>query len=153
MESTEKERYNLGVSHLGRMPDCFQQTRRSWMKDEKLQYFKEKLLHAKTQIMNSGIMNDFEDLHIKSDDLADEADLANTTINQQITFRIREKEMVKLRRIDAALARIEEGVYGYCIESGDEIEEKRLETQPWTEYCIEVAEEKERESSQRYRRA
>ena len=123
------------------------------MKDEKLQYFKEKLLHAKTQIMNSGIMNDFEDLHIKSDDLADEADLANTTINQQITFRIREKEMVKLRRIDAALARIEEGVYGYCIESGDEIEEKRLETQPWTEYCIEVAEEKERESSQRYRRA
>ena len=34
------------------------------MKDEKLQYFKEKLLHAKTQIMNSGIMNDFEDLHI-----------------------------------------------------------------------------------------
>lgn len=123
------------------------------MKDEKLKYFKEKLLHAKAQIMNSGIMNDFEDLHIKSDDLADEADLANTTINQQITFSIREKEMVKLRRIDAALGRIEEGVYGFCMESGDEIEEKRLETQPWTEYCIEVAEERERESNQRYRRA
>ena len=123
------------------------------MNDEKLQYFKQKLLQAKTQIMNSGIMNDFEDLKIQSDDLADEADLANSTINQQITFRIREKEMVKLRRIDAALARIEEGVYGLCMESGEEIESKRLETQPWTEFCIEVAEERERESSQRFRRA
>lgn len=123
------------------------------MNDERLQHFKQKLLQFKTQIMNSGIMNDFADLHIQSDDLADEADLANSTINQQITFSIREKEMVKLRRIDAALARVEEGVYGYCMESGDEIENKRLETQPWAEYCIEVAEEKERESSQRFRRA
>lgn len=123
------------------------------MKDEKLQHFKQKLLQAKTKIMNSGIMNDFADLHIQSDDLADEADLANSTINQQITFSIRDKEMSKLKRIDAALARVEEGTYGYCIESGDEIEHKRLETQPWAEYCIEVAEEKERESSQRFRRA
>lgn len=123
------------------------------MNDERLQYFKQKLLQMKTQIMNSGIMNDFEDLKIQSDDLADEADLANSTINQQITFSIREKEMVKLRRIDAALGRFEEGVYGLCIESGEEIAERRLETQPWTEYCIEVAEEKERESSQRFRRA
>lgn len=123
------------------------------MNDEKLQYFKQQLLQARTQIMNSGIMTDFEDLKIQSDDLADEADLANSTINQQITFSIREKEMAKLRRIDAALGRIEEGVYGICMESGEEIEEKRLKTQPWTEFCIEVAEERERESSQRFRRA
>lgn len=122
------------------------------MKDEKLQYFRQKLLTARGQIVNSGIMNDFEDLQIKSDDLADEADLANSTINQQITFSIREKEMVKLRRIEAALARIEDGTYGLCIESGEEIEEKRLETQPWAEFCIEVAEEKEREFNQKYHR-
>jgi len=120
------------------------------MKDEKLNYFRQKLLTARGKIVNSGIMNDFEDLHIKSDDLADEADLANSTINQQITFSIREKEMNKLRRIEAALARIEEGSYGLCLESGEEIEERRLETQPWTEFCIEVAEEHEREHNQRY---
>ena len=124
------------------------------MTEKKIKHFQEKLLTARNQIINSGIMNDFEDLQIKPDDLADEADLANSTINQQITFSIREKEMAKLRRIDAALARIEEGTYGVCIESGEEIEEKRLETQPWAEYCIEVAEEKERERGQGvYRRA
>jgi len=123
------------------------------MDKDKLQHFKQKLMTAKTQIINSGVMNDYDDLRIQSEDLSDEADLANTTINQQITFKMREKEMVKLRRIDAALGRVEEGVYGLCIESGEEIEEKRLETQPWAEFCIEVAEEKERESTQRFRRA
>lgn len=120
------------------------------MKDEKLQHFRQKLLTARGKIVNSGIMNDFDDLHIKSDDLADEADLANSTINQQITFSIREKEMVKLKRIEAALARVEDGSYGICVESGEEIEVKRLETQPWAEFCIEVAEEREREFNQRY---
>ena len=122
------------------------------MDDKKLQHFKEKLLHARSQIINSGIMNNLEDLHVKSDDLADEADLANNAINQQVTFSIREKEMVKLRRIEAALARVEEGTYGICLESGEDIEEKRLETQPWAEFCLEVAEEKEREFNQKYHR-
>lgn len=123
------------------------------MNEKKVEYFKTKLLEVRKQILNSGIMNDYQDLHIQSDDLADEADLASSTINQQVSFSIRDREMTKLRRIDAALARIEEGVYGFCVESGEEIEEKRLETQPWAEYCLEVAEEKEREANQRYRRA
>lgn len=122
------------------------------MDDKKVQYFKEKLLKARNQIINSGILNNFEDLQIKSDDLADEADLASNTISQQVSFSIREKEVSKLRRIDNALARIEEGNYGYCLESGEEIEEKRLETQPWAEFCIEVAEEREREQNQRFHR-
>ncbi len=122
------------------------------MDDKKIEHFKKKLLTSRAQIINSGVLSNLEDLQIKSDDLADEADLASNTINQQVSFSIREKELVKLRRIDAALARIEEGQYGICIESGEEIEEKRLETQPWAEFCIEVAEEKERELNQKFHR-
>lgn len=122
------------------------------MNKNKLEYFKNKLLDARNKILNSGILSNFEDLKINSDDTADEADLASNTINQQVSFSIREKEMNKLRRIDAALERVEDGSYGFCIESGDEIEQKRLETQPWAEFCIEVAEEKEREQAQRFHR-
>ena len=122
------------------------------MDDKKIQYFKEKLLKARNQIINSGVLSNLEDLKIESDDLADEADLANNQVSQQVSFSIREKEMTKLRRIDNALARIEDGNYGYCLESGEEIEEKRLETQPWAEFCIEVAEEREREFNQRFHR-
>jgi len=122
------------------------------MDAKKTQHFKQKLLHARQQIINSGVLENLEDLKIKSDDLADEADLANSAIAQQVSFSIREKEINKLRRIDNALARIEDGVYGVCIESGEEIEVKRLETQPWAEFCIEVAEEHEREQAQRLHR-
>ena len=120
------------------------------MEKKQIQHFKEKLLSARGQIINSGVLSNFDDLQIKADDLADEADLANSTINQQVSFSIREKEMNKLKRIDNALARVEEGSYGVCIESGEEIENKRLETQPWAEFCIEVAEEHEREHNQRF---
>lgn len=122
------------------------------MDKKKVEYFKNKLLKARQQILNSGVLNNFEDLHIKSDDLADDADLANNTINQQISFSLRDKESNKLRRIDAALGRVEDGSYGYCLESGDPIEEKRLEIQPWAEFCIEVAEEHEREQHQKFNR-
>lgn len=122
------------------------------MTDEKLQHFKQKLLQGRARIVNSGVLTNLDDLKIKPDDLADEGDLANNTINQQISFSIREKEMNKLRRIEAALARVEEGSFGLCVESGEEIEEKRLETQPWAEFCIEVAEERERELNQRFHR-
>lgn len=123
------------------------------MDPKKVEYFREKLLKLRAQIINSGVLSDLEDLKVKPDDLADEADLATNTINQQISFSIREKEMNKLKRIDAALGRVEQGTFGFCLDSGDEIEEKRLETQPWAEFCIEVAEERERELNQRFRRA
>lgn len=123
------------------------------MNKKQLDYFKTKLLDARNKILNSGVLSNYEDLQIKADDLADEADLASNTINQQVSFSIRDREMTKLKRIDAALGRIEDGSFGFCIESGEEIEQKRLETQPWAEFCLEVAEEHEREASQRFRRA
>jgi DnaK suppressor protein len=123
------------------------------MKKDKLEHFKAKLLKARQEIINSGILTNTEDMHVASEDLADEADLANNHINQQISFSMRERELTKLRRIDAALSRIDEGSYGFCVESGEEIGEKRLENQPWAEFCLEVAEEKEREAMHTARKA
>ncbi|MEQ3677058.1 TraR/DksA family transcriptional regulator [Pseudophaeobacter sp.] len=44
-------------------------------------------------------------------------------------------EMDELRRIDAALARLVEGTYGYCQICGDQIAEKRLDLLPATPFC------------------
>ncbi len=123
------------------------------MKKTDLEYFETKLLTAKQTILNSGVLTNTEDLKIVPEDLSDEADLANNTINQQISFSIRSREINKLRKIENALSKIKNGSYGVCEESGEPIEKKRLEKQPWAEYCIEIAEEIEREQDQRYRRA
>jgi DnaK suppressor protein len=58
---------------------------------------------------------------------------------------MRQRELVKLRSIDEALNRIENGSYSECEDCGDEIGFKRLKNQPFTNLCITHAEEAERE--------
>lgn len=112
-----------------------------------LEHFKEILLKKRQEILNGGILKSTEDLKISSDDLADEADLAQSVINQQVTFNMRQRELGKLRFIEAALERVEDGTYGFCEDCDDPIGSKRLENQPWTTLCITHAEEQEREQS------
>lgn len=115
------------------------------MDKAKIEKFKGLLLQAKMRIMNGSILKDHEDLTVSTDDLSDEADLAASVINQQVTFNMRQRELVKLKAIDEALYRVEQGHYGHCEECDDEITDKRLENQPWTNLCITHAEEQERE--------
>lgn len=114
------------------------------MDKKTMKKFKENLLQTKTKILNGGILRSNEDLHISSDDLPDEADLANSVINQQVTFNIRQREITKLRGIEDALYRIDQGTFGCCEECDEPIGAKRLENQPWATLCIEHAEEAER---------
>jgi len=123
------------------------------MDKKKLDQFKALLLKHRQQILNGGLLNNSEDLHISEEDLSDETDLATSMINQQISCSIRDREIFKLRRIDQALERVQDGTFGHCEECDDEIGMKRLENQPWSELCIVHAEEKEREEAQIYRQA
>ncbi len=123
------------------------------MEKKKIEHFKELLLKNRQQILNVGLINKSEDLHVAEEDLADETDLASSLIQQQLTCTIRDREYVKLRRIDAALEKVSEGKFGHCEECEEEIGMKRLENQPWAELCITHAEEKEREESQIWRQA
>ncbi len=45
----------------------------------------------------------------------------------------------QIQRIEAALGRLEHGDYGYCVECGEEISEKRLEVDPSAPFCIRCA--------------
>ncbi len=108
--------------------------------------YKKTLLTLKAQIINSGALKAPADLHVAAEDLSDETDLASSVINQTVTFNIINRELEKLRLIDEALRRIEDGTYGKCEECETPIGEKRLRTQPWTTLCITHAEERERET-------
>lgn len=117
------------------------------MKKTQLDELKNQLIKMKESILNGGYLTQNEDLHVQSEDLPDEADLATNVINQQITFNMRQRELLKLRSIDEALNRIENGTYSECEECGDEIGFKRLKNQPFTNLCITHAEEAEREQN------
>lgn len=117
------------------------------MDKKKLEHYKGLLLQHKEKIMKNGILNQKEDLHVAQEDLADEGDLASSVINQQVTFQLRAKEVETLRAIEFALQRVEEGDYGHCEDCGEEINEKRLNFQPWADMCITHAEEHEKNKS------
>jgi DnaK suppressor protein len=58
--------------------------------------------------------------------------------------RLNEAERMELRRIEAALQRIDEGRWGECAECGQAIEAKRLEALPWAIRCAACADARER---------
>ena len=115
------------------------------MKSEQLDQLKAKLIKMKEEILNGSYLTSNEDLHVVSDDLPDEADLATNVINQQVSFNMRHRELNKLRQIDEAFHRMEMGTYGECEECGETIGFKRLSNQPFASLCITHAEEAERE--------
>ena len=74
-----------------------------------------------------------------------------------LELRTRDRERKLLRKIDSALSRIDDGSYGYCEETGEEIGLKRLEARPVATLCLEAQERRElaerqfRDRDDRYR--
>lgn len=61
---------------------------------------------------------------------------AQVATERELEFAIGERETNELAMIDAALARIEAGTYGECIDCGTDIAEQRLQASPEVSRCI-----------------
>ena len=59
--------------------------------------------------------------------------------NQAMQVETERRREVELARIDAALERLDEDEYGYCVSCGEEIQSKRLDMDPATPVCIDCA--------------
>jgi RNA polymerase-binding transcription factor DksA len=64
------------------------------------------------------------------------ADLGSHDFEQRVNWTLVEKEEQIMEEINAALARIEQGVFGRCEKCGRAIARQRLQTIPYTRYCI-----------------
>jgi len=71
-----------------------------------------------------------------SDDQRGAGDLAHVEEVKDTYFRLAATDSEILAEVRAAQGRIEEGSYGKCVVDGGPIEEKRLESVPWTPYCL-----------------
>ena len=111
---------------------------------------------AKLNSMRESILEKIKNNPIESmnadEKVSEEGDLAQKIIDQQRNLNFRQKEISTLRNIESALSRIEDGSYGLCEESGEVIEQRRLEKVPWATLTIIEAEQKEREANLRYKK-
>ena len=70
------------------------------------------------------------------DDQPDAGDLAQAEQLKAEYFALAQTDSGVLAQVRAALERVDNGTYGQCVVDGGTIEAKRLESVPWTPYCL-----------------
>ena len=68
------------------------------------------------------------------------ADVGTDAFEQEFTLSLMEHDGSALEQIEAALVRIEDGLYGVCVECEGKIPKARLEVLPHTPHCVKCAE-------------
>ena len=114
-----------------------------FMCKEQLVYFKLKLEKWRSDVMSDSEKTR-ESLQKNNTPEADIADRASTETERSLELRTRDRQRKLLAKINAALARIKDGSYGYCIETGEPIGLKRLDARPIALLSIQAQERHEK---------
>jgi DnaK suppressor protein len=114
------------------------------MEKKRLDQFK-KQLEVREQELRRVVSRTQEDGRIADSEAAqDIADRAANSYTKEFLFAQSNNDRQLLGMVEGALGRIREGVFGECINCGNEINAKRLDAVPWTRYCIECQEKLEK---------
>ena len=118
-----------------------------YMNKEQLEHFRNILQTWKRDLMEEV---DRTVSHMKDEaaNFPDPNDRATQEEEFSLELRTRDRERKLIRKIDEALKRTEDGSYGYCLETGEEIGVKRLEARPVATLTIEAQERRERRERQ-----
>jgi DnaK suppressor protein len=118
-----------------------------YMSKEQLEHFRTILSTWKQDLMQEV---DRTMLHMKDEaaNFPDPNDRATQESEFSLELRTRDRERKLIRKIEEALKRIEDGSYGYCLETGEPIGVKRLEARPVATLSVEAQERRERREKQ-----
>ena len=114
-----------------------------YMSPRQLDYFKQKLLEWRSSLLKEGDTTLAELRHDSHHEVGDEADRANREAAQALELRTRDRYRKLLGKINAALARIDDGSYGWCEDTGEPIGLARLEVRPVTTLSVDAQERRE----------
>lgn len=115
------------------------------MEKDFVERIKKSLYNLKKEIIDTLISNneDFRAI-VEGLDPKDFADIASDDMDRKMLETIGSKDMKRLRLIDSALTRIEQGKYGMCMKCGKKIPKERLHAIPYALMCIECQSADER---------
>ena len=133
-----------GVINQNMLPEDYRPSEdEEFMNPLQLLYFQKKLEDWKAELLDdasdtiSGLSQ--ENLH-----QPDQMDRAQIESNAALDLRTRDRERKLLQKIEAALKRIEDGSYGYCVETDEPINLRRLEARPIASLSLHAQERHER---------
>lgn len=106
------------------------------MEVENLEKTKQQLLQLRKEILQGARDAQRESLNLGQDGVADIGDMSSTSYQLDVIRSLGETQRARIRDIDAALDRIDQGVYGICAACEEPIAPRRLEVRPFSRYCI-----------------
>lgn len=118
-----------------------------YMSEKQQEYFRRKLYKWKDELIAESQVT-IENLRDEVRDVGDEAERASRETENSVELRTRDRYRKLLSKIDKALRRIEDGIYGYCEETDEEIGLERLEARPIATMCIDAQERWEHRQKQ-----
>ena len=124
-------------------PDYKPRADEEYMNDMQIEYFRQKLLDWKKSLVTQS-EDTLEDLRQGGLNQPDDIDRASLETDKALDLRTKDRARKLISKIDDALARIENGTYGFCEETGEPIGLERLEARPVATLSIEAQERHER---------
>ncbi len=124
-------------------PDYKPSQDEEYMNELQVEYFRRKLLNWKKSLVNQS-QDTLDDLRQGGLNQPDDIDRASLETDKALDLRTKDRARKLISKIDDALARIENGTYGFCEETGDPIGLERLEARPVATLSIEAQERHER---------
>jgi DnaK suppressor protein len=112
---------------------------------------REQLGEMKTKLLSEIDSELRAEREANKDEGMDTYDLASEERDREINFILSDRERVKIKQIDDALDRLDQGTYGVCESCGLEIAEERLQAMPFTRLCRDCQQEQEKEAKSQRR--
>ena len=132
---------SLILKKMTRVPKNYKPTQKERFMSAKMkEYFRLKLINWKNELLKESsqtLTNMQKEENTAKPDITDRA---SEEIERSFELRTRDRERKLINKIEAALRRIKEGNYGYCEETGEPIEIKRLEARPVATLSLEAQE-------------
>jgi DnaK suppressor protein len=129
----------MASDHVELKPGYKPLKKEQYMCPEQQEYFRQKLLAWREELVEES-RETISHLQQEVRDVGDEAERATRETENSLELRTRDRYRKLIRKIDKALIRIEEGEYGYCEETGEEIGLDRLEARPIATLCLDAQE-------------
>lgn len=125
-------------------PDYIPSADEEYMNELQLEYFRQKLLNWKKSLLSQSKDTLEELVNQGGLNQPDQNDRASLEADKALELRTRDRARKLISKINEALQRIEDGVYGYCEDTGEPIGLERLEARPTATLSIEAQERHER---------
>jgi DnaK suppressor protein len=110
-----------------------------YMNPMQIEYFRQKLLSWRDELVEES-RETISNLQTEVRDVGDEAERATRETENSLELRTRDRYRKLINKINKTLARIDDGEYGYCEETGEEIGLQRLEARPIATLCLDAQE-------------